>query len=208
MPTGTTGEGSAVGDDDGNAEVTEALLALRGGSPEAMERLLPLVYDQLRRVARRQLGREETGHTLTTTALVHEAYLRLVDQTRTDWQDRVHFFAVASGAMRRVLIDHARRHRAVRRGGSPEGTPAVRVALDSLALPSVDRAESLLALDEALERLADFDPSLARVVEYRFFGGLTEEEVATALGVSRRTVARSWAAARGWLYDELHGAGD
>lgn len=184
-------------------EITEALIALRHRAPGALDRLMPLVYDELRRVAHRQLGAEPTGHTLSTTALVHEAYLKLVDQSRTEWQDRAQFFAIASRAMRRILIDYARRHRALRRGGGPNGARPVPVALDEAEIPVEQRADALIALDEALERLGRMDARLARVVECRFFGGLTEPETATALGISRRTVAREWAVARGWLYQEL-----
>lgn len=165
---------------------------------------MPLVYEQLRRMARRQLSAEADGHTLTATALVHEAWLKLVDQTQTEWQDRTHFFAIASLAMRRILVDFARRHRAIRRGGV-DGTPPAPISLDSVELSVAERADALIALDEALERLAEVDPRLARVVECRFFAGLTEEETAEALNVSRRTVAREWALARGWLYQELGG---
>jgi RNA polymerase sigma factor (TIGR02999 family) len=183
-------------------------VALRERDPGALERLLPLVYDQLRRVAHHQLGAEPTGHTLSTTALVHEAYLKLVDQTRVQWQDRAHFFAIASRAMRRILIDYARRHRAARRGGLTDGTPHVPISLDEVDIPVAERAEALLALDEALQRLERFDARLAQVVECRFFAGLTEAETAAALEVSQRTVAREWAVARGWLYQELrHDAG-
>ena len=184
-------------------EITEALFALRDREPAAKDRVMELVYDQLCRVAHRQLDAESTGHTLTTTALVHEAYLKLVDQTRTRWQDRRHFFAIASRVMRRILIDYARRHRAVRRGGLPDGTPPTPVSLDEAELPVAERAEALLALDEALDRLDRFDPRLARIVECRYFAGLTEAETAAALGVSQRTVAREWAVAKGWLYQEL-----
>lgn len=184
-------------------EITEALLALRHGTPDAMDRLMPLVYDQLRRIAHRQLGAEPTGHTLTTTALVHEAYLKLVDQTRAQLQDRAHFFAVAARAMRRILIDYARRYRAARRGGGPNRPAATPVSLDTVALPVPERADALLALDDALDRLGQIDARLAQVVECRFFAGLTEAETATALAVSQRTVAREWAVARGWLYQEL-----
>jgi RNA polymerase sigma factor (TIGR02999 family) len=168
-----------------------------------MDRLMPLVYDQLRLVAHRQLGGEPTGHTLTTTALVHETYLKLVDQTRVDWQDRGHFFAVASRSMRRILVDYARRHRAARRGGQPDGTPPKPISLDEVELPVAERGDTLLALDEALDRLEQIDARLARVVECRFFAGLEEREAAIALGVSQRTVARDWAVAKGWLYREL-----
>lgn len=183
--------------------ITEALCALRNGAPEAMDRLVPLVYEQLRRIAHLQLRAEPVGHTFSTTALVHEAYLKLVDQTRAEWQDRGHFFAVASGAMRRILVDYARRYRAARRGGGEDGAPVRPVPLDDTDIPVAERADALVALDEALERLGRLDERQARVVECRFFGGLTEEETATALGVSQRTVAREWVTARGWLYQEL-----
>jgi RNA polymerase sigma factor (TIGR02999 family) len=184
-------------------EITEALVALRDRTPDAMDQLLPLVYDRLRGMAHRQLKAEPAGHTLSTTALVHEAYLRLVDQTRTEWQDRSHFFAVASRAMRRILVDYARRHRAARRGGQPDGRTPTPISLDEVELPVAERAEALLALDDALDRLAQLDDRMVRVVELRFFAGLTEAEAATALGVSQRTVAREWAVAKGWLYQEL-----
>lgn len=184
-------------------EITEALIALRDRAPDALDRLMPLVYHQLRQVAHRQLGAEASGHTLSTTALVHEAYLKLIDQTRVQWQDRAHFFAIASRAMRRILIDYARRHRAVRRGGVADGTPLPPVSLDEVELPVAERAEALLALDEALDRLAHVDARLAQVVECRFFAGLTEAETAAALDVSQRTVAREWVVAKGWLYQEL-----
>jgi RNA polymerase sigma factor (TIGR02999 family) len=164
---------------------------------------MPLVYEELRRVAHHQLRAEPLGHTLSTTALVHEAYLKLVDQSRTEWQDRAQFFAIASRAMRRILIDYARRHRALRRGGGPDGARPKPVSLDEAEIPVAERADALIALDDALERLARVDGRLARVVECRFFAGLTEPETAEALGVSRRTVAREWAVARGWLYQEL-----
>lgn len=185
-------------------EITEALGELRNGTPGAMDRLMPLVYEQFRRMARRQLGAEPAGHTLTATALVHEAWLKLVDQTRVEWQDRAHFFAIASLAMRRVLVDFARRHRAARRGGINGAAPTP-ISLDSVELSVTERADTLIALDEALERLAAVDTRLARVVECRFFAGLTEVETAEALAVSRRTVARDWALAKGWLYQELGG---
>jgi len=185
--------------------ITEALSALRNGAPDAMDRLAPLVYEQLKRIARRQLRAEPVGHTLSTTALVHEAYLKLVDQTRAEWQDRGHFYAVASGAMRRILMDYARRYRAARRGGGDDGAPVRPIPLDDTDIPVDERADALVALDEALERLGELDERQARVVECRFFGGLTEEETAAALGISQRTVAREWVTARGWLYQELRG---
>jgi len=183
--------------------ITEALGALRNGAPDAMDRLAPLVYEQLRRIAHRQLRAEPVGHTLSTTALVHEAYLKLVDQTRAEWQDRGHFFAVASGAMRRILVDYARRYRAARRGGGEDGAPVRPISLDNTEIPAAERADALVALDEALERLGRLDERQARVVECRFYGGLTEEETAAALGISQRTVAREWVTAKGWLYQEL-----
>lgn len=188
-----------------DAEISEAFIALRNQDPGAMDHLMPLVYEQLRRVAHRQLDAEPTGHTLSTTALVHETYLKLADQTRADWRNRAQFFAIASGAMRRILIDYARRHRALRRGGRPDGPPAVPISLDEVQISVAERADALLALDEALDRLASLDERLARIVECRFFAGLTEAETATALGVSKRTVAREWVVARGWLYEELRG---
>ncbi|MDX1579056.1 MAG: ECF-type sigma factor, partial [Gemmatimonadota bacterium] len=190
-----------------DVDITEALLALSERVPGALDRLVPLVYDQLRGVAHRQLSAEATGHSLSTTELVHEAYLKLVDQSRTGWRDRAHFFAIAARTMRRILIDHARRHRALRRGGRPEGGAPVRLSLDDVDIPVAERAEALLALDEALDRLGDLDPRLAQVVECRFFGGLTESETAETLAVSRRTVAREWVIAKGWLYQELDDAG-
>ena len=185
------------------AAITEALCALRNGAPDGMDRLAPLVYEQLRRIAHQQLRAEPAGHTLSTTALVHEAYLKLVDQTRAEWQDRGHFFAVASGAMRRILVDYARRYRAARRGGGDDGAPVRPISLDNTEIPAAERADALVALDEALERLGRLDERQARVVECRFFGGLSEAETAAALGISQRTVAREWVTARGWLYQEL-----
>jgi RNA polymerase sigma factor (TIGR02999 family) len=185
--------------------VTEALGALRAGAPGAMDRLVPLVYDDLARIARRQLGLEGPGHTLSTSALVHEAYLRLVDQTRAEWADRAQFFGVAAQTMRRVLVDHARRHRAARRGGVDRRVVSLEVldAADAASLAAGDRADILLAVDEALERLAELDPRQARVVECRFFGGLSAAETAEVLGITSRTVERDWTKARGWLYGAL-----
>lgn len=181
-------------------EITDALAALRSGAPDAMDRLMPLVYEELRRIAHRHLTAERSEHTLSTTDVVHEAYLKLVDQTRVQWNDRAHFFAVASRAMRRILIDYARRHRALRRSGTwrrttlDVGSPGMSAALD---------ADELLALDDALKRLSALSPRLSRVVECRYFGGLTEIETAHALGVTTRTAARDWVKARGWLFAEL-----
>jgi RNA polymerase sigma factor (TIGR02999 family) len=178
--------------------VTQLLLELRDGQSGAMDRLLPLVYDELRRIARRALRRERTGHTLATTGLVHEAYLRLVDETRIGYTDRAHFFGVAARAMRQILVDYARRHRAAKRGGAQRV-----VTLDEGALALEDRAESLLALDEALTDLESVDARLGQIVQCRFFGGLTEEETAEVVGVTARTVRRDWLKAKGWLYAQL-----
>ena len=185
--------------------ITDALGDVRDRVPGALDRLIPLVYGELAGIAHRQLALEAAGHTLSTTELVHEAYLRLVDQTRLQWNDRVHFFAVAAHVMRRVLIDHARRHRAARRGG-PHRRAISLEQLESAhlgALTATQRADVLVAMDDALEQLATLDPRQARVVEYRFFGGMTEPETAQALGVTERTVARDWVKARGWLYQRL-----
>jgi RNA polymerase sigma factor (TIGR02999 family) len=184
--------------------ITEALAAARSGGPDALDRLFPLVYEQLHRLAHRQLGLEGPDHTLSTTALVHEVYLKLAGQADAPWQERAYFFAVAAGAMRRILVDHARRHRAARRGGKAQKW----IALDEVEIAVTERAAEIVALDEALQRLAALDPRQAKVVECRYFAGLTETETAEALGISVRTVAREWLTAKGWLYQELRdGAG-
>ncbi len=183
--------------------ITDALEALNEGDPGAMDRLIPLVYEQLRRMAHRQLSAETSGHTLSTTGLVHEAYLRLASQSRVRWADRAHFFSVAAIAMRRVLVDYARRHLAARRGGASSEHLSLRGSLDGHDPPLPQRAAMLVDLDEALERLAKEDPRLARVVECRFFAGLTESETAEALSISQRTVAREWVMAKAWLHREL-----
>lgn len=195
------GEGGVV-----EEEIAAALEALRRDAPQGMDRLIPVVYSELRRIAHRQLASEATGHTLSTTALVHEAYFRLAEQRQTDWVNPAQFFALASRIMRRVLIDHARQQRAARRGGPDRHPVSLRDAEeggDADALAVAARGDELLALDEALEQLAAVDPRAARVVECRFFGGLTEAETAHALGVSTRTVANDWLMARGWLYRVL-----
>lgn len=169
------------------------------GDRSALDRAFPLVYDELRHLAHRHLQREAAGHTLSTTALVHEAYLRLGERPSPPWGDRAHFFALAATAMRRILVDHARRQHAAKRGGAPR-----RVPLEGIeGMPAEERAELFVALDDALERLARLDPRQARVVECRFFGGLTETETAEALGIGLRTAKRDWAKARSWLYGEL-----
>jgi RNA polymerase sigma factor (TIGR02999 family) len=179
------------------AQVTDLLLQLRDGDATAFDRLFPLVYGELRRMAHRRLQGERPGHTLGTTGLVNETYLKLVDQTRIQWKDRGQFFRIASCAMRRILVDYARSYRALRRGGGLQ-----RVSLDD-AIMMAERGDTLVALDEALERLAELNERLSQVVECRYFGGLTEKETAEALGVTPRTVERDWLKARGWLYREL-----
>ena len=186
-------------------EITEALAALSGGAPDAMNRVMPLVYRELKRIAHRQLRAEPSGHTLSTTAVVHEAYLRLAEQSRAQWVDRGQFFALAARAMRRVLIDYARQHGAGRRGGPGRAAVALEFLErgDSPAISIPQRADSLLALDEALDGLRRMDKRLAHVVECRFFAGLTEVETSEALGISQRTVARDWQMARAWLHEAL-----
>lgn len=180
--------------------VTDLLLRAGAGDNAAPDLVYPLVYQHLRQLAHRQLRREASGHSLSTTALVHEAYLKLVDQRRAQIKDRAHFFAIASTAMRRILVDHARRHGALKRGAG-----AKRVPLESVeGVDAGDRAELLVALDHALVRLAALDARQARVVECRFFGGLTEEETAETIGVGVRTVKRDWAKAKSWLYQSLY----
>ncbi|HEX8162520.1 MAG TPA: sigma-70 family RNA polymerase sigma factor [Pyrinomonadaceae bacterium] len=179
-------------------DVTRILRDWSGGDRNAPERLMPFVYDELRRLARSFLARERGAHTLQPTALVHEAYVRLVDQRAVDWQNRAHFYGIAASMMRRVLIDHARAHATEKRGGA-----AIRLSLDDVQVPLEQRASDLLALDEALERLAQFDERKSRIVEMRFFAGLKDEEIAEVLGVTARTVLRDWKKARLWLYREL-----
>jgi RNA polymerase sigma factor (TIGR02999 family) len=179
-------------------EVTEILHEWSDGDADAPARLMPLVYNELRRQARNYLARERGSHTLQPTALVHEAYLRLVDQTRISWQNRAHFFGIAANMMRRILVDHARAHASEKRGGA-----AVRLSIEDVQIPLEQRAADLIALDEALEKLIGFDERKAKIVELRFFGGLTDEEIAEVLGVSTRTILRDWKTARLWLYREL-----
>ena len=180
-------------------DITDLLLQVGEGDQAVVERVFPLVYDELRRLAHRQLQRESEGRTLCTTALVHEAYLKLVDQTRCSWNNRAHFLAVAAIAMRRIVVDHARQHRSAKRGGLLQ-----RVPIENVELATEERAELLVALDEALTRLAALDPRQARVVECRFFGGMTEEDTAAALGIGLRTAKRDWAKAKSWLYQEIY----
>jgi RNA polymerase sigma factor (TIGR02999 family) len=179
-------------------EVTKLLIRLTEGDHAVLDALLPAVYDELRRLASNYLRRERVGHTLQPTALVHEAYIRLVDQTRVEWQNRAHFFGVAAQMMRRILVDHARAQAADKRGGD-----AQKLSLDENIDVSAMRPSELVALDEALERLAQLDPQKSRLVELRFFGGLSVEETAEVLGVSAPTVKRQWRMAKAWLYGQV-----
>jgi len=181
-------------------EVTQLLLAWSHGDRAALDRLIPLVSTELHRLAHHYMRRERAGHTLQTTALVNEAYVRLVDASRVEWRDRAHFFAVSANLMRRILVDFARKRGYQKRGGG-----AVMIALDEDGIPSPQPGPDIVALDEALEALAAFDPRAATIVELRFFGGLTVEETAEVVGVSPRTIKREWAAAKAWLLGEMGG---
>lgn len=178
--------------------ITQALADLRSGDQHAASRLMPLVYEELRRLAGQYLSAENPGHTLQPTALVHEAYLSLVKEPESDWQNRVHFFAVAAQAMRRILVDHARSRRALKRGGDRRKLP-----LDEARSIALEPEEYLLAMDEALRKLSTQDPQQSRIIELRFFAGLTLEETASLLGISVKTVQRDWIMARGWLHREV-----
>jgi RNA polymerase sigma factor (TIGR02999 family) len=179
-------------------DVTSLLEAWNRGDASALDRLIPIVYDDLRRVAGRRLRMEREGHTLSATALVHETYLRLMGQHPSHLQNRSHFFAVASELMRRILVDHARRRGASKRGGG-----AVRITLDAAVAGGASPDLDLVAVDDALTELAALDTRQARIVEMRFFGGLSAEEAAEVLGISRATVERDWGLARAWLYRRL-----
>jgi RNA polymerase sigma factor (TIGR02999 family) len=179
-------------------QITRLLADWSNGNQAALEQLAPLVYEELRRLARHYMRHERAGHTLQTTDLVHEAYLRLADYNRMRWQDRAHFFAVAAQLMRRILVDHARARQRLKRGGD-----AVRVSLGAEDFISPQRFEDLLALDEALTKLAALDPRKSRVVELRLFGGLDNDEIAEVLKVSANTIIRDWKMAMAWLRREL-----
>jgi RNA polymerase sigma factor (TIGR02999 family) len=178
--------------------VTELLVNWSNGDQEALNKLIPLVYDELHKLARRYLRRERPDHTLQTTALVHEAYLKLVDQREANWENRVHFFAVAAQLMRRLLVDYARRHCASKRGGD-----LFKLSLDEALVSSEEKDAELLALDEALDRLEAVDPQQSRVVELRVFSGLSLEETAQAMNISPRTVRREWSMAKAWLHQQI-----
>jgi RNA polymerase sigma-70 factor (ECF subfamily) len=179
-------------------EVTQLLVDWGNGNQAALDRLMPLVYTELRQLAHRYMRRERPGHTMQTTALIHEAYLRLVDQNQVRWQHQAHFFGIAARLMRQILIEHARSHTRAKRGGGV-GT----ISLDEAAIVSQARATELLALDDALERLATIDPRKSQVVELRFFGGLSVEEAAQVLNIAPNTVLRDWRMAKAWLRREI-----
>jgi len=177
--------------------VTQLLLAWRDGNQEALNCLIPLVHSELHRIAARQMKNERCGHTLQTTALLNEAYEKLVDHQQVQWQNRTHFFAIATQIMRRILIDHARKRLRIKRSGGQK------ISLDEVALVSEPRAEQLISLDTALNELAKLDPQKSRIVELKFFGGLTMEEIAELEQVSTKTIQREWRAAKAWLYDAI-----
>lgn len=184
---------------DNAPEITQILEKWNGGDLEAKEELLRYVYDDLRRQARIAMSRERVNHTLQPTALVHEAFLRLKDATGIVWKDRAHFFGIASRLMRQILVDHARMHATAKRGSKP-----IHFSLDDVQIPVDERADSLLVLNDVLDRLEKFDEQQAKIVEMRFFGGMNNAEIAECLEISERTVGREWHAARLWLYRELN----
>jgi RNA polymerase sigma factor (TIGR02999 family) len=183
--------------------VTDLLTRWSDGDDAALAQLTPLVYEELRRLAHRQMGRERPDHTLQTTALVNEAYLRLADQTNPRWQNRAHFFAVAARAMRRILVSYARSNRAQKRGGG-----AVKIELDEAAILSPEQSNEIVDVHEALEKLGRLDERKARVVELKYFGGLNHDEIAEVMKISAITVRRDWVFAKAWLHNELHGVDD
>ncbi|HEV2828829.1 MAG TPA: sigma-70 family RNA polymerase sigma factor [Pyrinomonadaceae bacterium] len=182
-------------------EITQLLAEWSNGNQTALDKLYPLVYDELHRMANRYMKRERKDHTLQTTALINEAYVRLVEQKDVHWENRAHFFAISAQIMRRILIDHARRHAFAKRGGG-----AQKVSLDETAIVASGPASNILLLDEALNRLTQMDPRRGQVVELRYFGGLNNEEIAGVLKISENTVTRDWNMARAWLYQELSGS--
>lgn len=182
-------------------EITQLLAKWSDGNQAALDELYPLVYEELHRLARRYMSRERKGHTLQTTALINEAYVRLVDQRNVQWANRSHFFAISAQIMRRILIDHARRHAYAKRGGG-----ARQVSLDETAAVIQDNLSEFLRLDEALTSLAQLDPRRSQVVELRYFGGLNNEEIADVLKISENTVIRDWNMARAWLHRQLSGS--
>lgn len=179
-------------------KITQLLIKFRNGSRESYNQLFPLVYDRLKQIACRQLSGEKAGHTYSKTDLVHEAYFRLINQNEVNWQDRAHFYAIAAKSMRRILIDYARKKCAEKRGGKKHD----RTFIDEI-MNIEKQAEELINIDEALDKLADLDDRMAKVVEFRYFGEMTFDDIAGVLNLSARTIKRDWAQARGWLYKEL-----
>lgn len=184
--------------EDPTHQVTQLLIEWSNGDKSALNKLMPLIHKELLRLAHHYMSRERPGHTLQTTALVDEAYVRLVNRKEVRWQNRAHFFAIAAQLMRSILVDHARSHAYAKRGGG-----ARKIELDEATVVSQERAAEVVALDDALKELASFDPQQSRIVELRFFGGLTIEETAEALGLSPATIKREWSSAKTWLYHEL-----
>ncbi len=185
--------------DTSTHELTQMLIQLSEGKSQVVDDILPLIYDELRSLASNYLRRERSDHTLQPTALVHEAYLKLIDQTQVKWQNRAHFFGIAANIMRRILVDHARKHGADKRGGAAEKLPLE----EEILIVSEGKSAELLALDEALKNLAKVDEMKSKIVELRYFGGLSVEETAEVLGVSEITVKRHWRMAKAWLYGQL-----
>lgn len=181
------------------SEITQILQSWNDGNVDAKERLLPFVYAELKRQARILMSRERVNHTLQPTALVHEAFLRLSKQSGVEWQNRSHFYGISSRLMRQILVDHARTHSAEKRGSN-----AIHFSIDDIDIPVHERAESILIVDEVLSRLAEIDEKQAQIVEMRFFGGMSNIEIAEAMDISERTVGREWQSAKLWLYRELN----
>lgn len=180
-------------------QITELLVAWNSGDKNSLDSLLPMVESELRKIAHNYMRRENVNHTLQTTALINEAYLKLIDQTRAGWQNRAHFFAISAQIMRRILLNHARDRMAGKRGGAAE-----HVELEEAVVLTKEKSKELIALDEALERLAVFDRTKSQIVELRYFGGLTVEETAEALGIAPSTVSVNWRLAKAWLAREIH----
>ncbi len=181
------------------SEITQMLIELTGGNKDVVNQILPHIYDELRRLAGSYLRRERSDHTLQPTALVHEAYMKLIDQKKVRWQNRAHFFGIAAQVMRRILMDHARKHSAGKRGGEAEKLPLE----EEILIVSTDRSADLIALDDALQGLAELDPQKAKLVELRYFGGLSIEETAEVMGVSVPTINRQWRLAKAWLHSQV-----
>ena len=186
-------------DNQNTSEITQILQQWNQGNEQAKEMLIPFVYDELKRQARSLMSRERSNHTLQPTALVHEAFLRLSEQTGIDWKNRSHFYGIASRLMRQILVDHARLHAADKRGNNP-----IHFSIDDVQIPIEQRADSILILNDVLDRLAEFDEQQARIVEMRFFGGMNNGEIAEALDISERTIGREWQSAKLWLSRELN----